>query len=1170
MSQPKPPAPTSSPALTPRQMRDRIVEFLRKELVGPDPVDGCRQPNGEEILITEPPRNRYGAGILFPQAARVDQAPEAATPAEAAGPASDPLTGESEEEMEEVAGEAGAAEDLDLSEVSEDPAEAGDDTTSLINAYLPSALGFSCFVQLPTDGLDAEVQAATYAMGKRTYQTKSGETKEGVQYERKPLDLTPVVIASSDLQGSGTVVVRRPVVDKEGKPTGLQVCLVSRQVSDADSPDQRLLTASLVNTLESGGRPENEKCFFQVGLKLRSPDGSACFLEYPERLGEPLHDDDASMALLYSQEKTFAIGHGCSAEWQGTGERMSVIRSEALPTYELKPIVPTAIPDLELRMLDLTDNKNLTKLFGVLDTLGDRYESWIKEQQDRLDDKDFPAVHCPAGERHLENCRICLARYRAGVQLLRDDDTARRAFQLANRAMLEQQLHYQLASEQKRSWRPTGPANKPVAEIDAPVWPDYANPPSGKGSWRPFQLAFIIMNLRSFALPEGDERSIVDLIWFPTGGGKTEAYLGLTAFTIFLRRLCDPENAGTAVLMRYTLRLLTTQQFQRAASLICACERIRRERKDLGSQPITIGLWVGNAVTPGDRSEAIRKLNAMGRKASRDNPFIVLNCPWCGAEMGPVELGKTVRVMGYQQRQSPSPQTVVFRCPDATHACPFSSPEGLPLCVIDEDLYRAPPTLLLGTVDKFAMLPWRPEARTLFGIGAGQAISPPDLIIQDELHLISGPLGSMVGHYETVIQELCSREIDGHHVGPKIIASTATICRAAEQCHALYNCGTDRVFLFPPQALRAGDSFFAQEDRSADGRLYVGVHASALPSHTTAQVRTLSALLQAPPSSSRVSAERDPYWTLITYFNSLRELGQAATLIRADIREHLNAMWQRKGIQKQEDYDPRRFINSALELTSRMPSTEIPESLARLFQPYAPGSDERPVDICLATIMISVGVDVPRLGLMAVIGQPKTTSEYIQATSRVGRSSKGPGLVVTIYNPAKPRDRSHYERFRSYHAAIYRWVEPTSVTPFAAPVRSRALHALVVALVRYLGTEANRKGPNPFPDEELIERIKAVIDRRVQGVDPDEEALTDQLLEDRLRRWQNILPATYGNFGPPPESIPLMFPAGSEPQPKWGNAALPTPTSMRNVDATCSAMMCREYPDGDVTKENQK
>ncbi|HEX3658543.1 MAG TPA: helicase-related protein [Pirellulales bacterium] len=1150
-------------------MRDRIVEFLRKELIGPDPIDGCRQQNGEEILIAEPPRNRYGAGVLFPQAAKIEQAAEAVTQAETLGTVVDPVNEETEEQLEELSSEAGTTDDLDLSEISEDPADASDYTTSLINAYLPSALGFSCFVLLPSEGLAADIQAATYTTAKRTYQTRSGESKEGVQYERTPLAIPPLLIASSELRGTGTVIVRRDVVDKVGKPTGLQICLVSRPVADADLPDQRLLTASLVNTLESGGRPENEKCFFQVGLRIRDSNGTACFLEYPERQGEPLHDDDASMNLLYSQEKTFAIGHGCSAEWEGDGEAITAIRSEVMPAYELKPIIPAALPGLELRMLDLADVQNPDHLFIVLDELGDRYEAWITGQQNRLDDNGFPESYRPAGERHLNNCRTCLARFRAGTQLLRDDNTVSLAFRLANRAMLEQQLHYQLASEKKRSWRAAGPTNNPVAEIDAPVWPDYKNPQGGKGAWRPFQLAFIVMNLRSLAIPDDEERSIVDLIWFPTGGGKTEAYLGLTAFTIFLRRLREPANAGTTVLMRYTLRLLTTQQFQRAASLICACERIRRERSDLGNQPISIGLWVGNSVTPGDRTDAIRKLNAMGREASRENPFIVLNCPWCGAEMGPTELGKITRVMGYQHRQAPAPQTVVFRCPDVSHDCPFSGTSGLPLCVIDEDLYRTPPTLLVGTVDKFAMLPWRPEARTLFGIGIGST-APPELIIQDELHLISGPLGSMVGQYETIIQELCSKEINGQYIRPKIIASTATICRAAEQCHALYNCGSDRVFLFPPQALRGGDSFFALEDQAADGRLYVGVHASALPSHTTAQVRTLSALLQGPPSSSRIAAERDPYWTLISYFNSLRELGQAATLIRADIREHLNAMWQRKGIQKQTDHDPRRFINSALELTSRMPSTEIPESLGRLFQPYDPGRDERPVDICLATNMISVGVDVPRLGLMAVIGQPKTTSEYIQATSRVGRSARGPGLVVTIFNPAKPRDRSHYERFRSYHAAIYRWVEPTSVTPFAAPVRSRALHALVVTLVRYLGTEANRGSPNPFPDQELIEHIKEIILRRVRGVDKEEEKLTMQLLDDRLRRWQGILPSNYGTFGPPPIPIPLMYPAGSEPQPSWGNAALSTPTSMRNVDATCSAMMCRDYPNTDTDQENQQ
>jgi len=238
----------------------------------------------------------------------------------------------------------------------------------------------------------------------------------------------------------------------------------------------------------------------------------------------------------------------------------------------------------------------------------------------------------------------------------------------------------------------------------------------------------------------------------------------------------------------------------------------------------------------------------------------------------------------------------------------------------------------------------------------------------------------------------------------------------------------------------------------------------------------MSALLQAPLSiQCQRESDRDPYWTLIGYFNSLRELGHAATLIRADIREHLNAMWLRKGIRKPEgnEMDIRRFIRNAIELTSRISTTEIPESLQKLERSYPPGGDELPVDICLATNMISVGVNVPRLGLMAVIGQPKTTSEYIQATSRVGR--RYPGLVVIIYNAGKPRDRSHYEHFHSYHSGIYRRVEPTSVTPFAAPVRERALHALMVTLVRYLGRAENRDCPQPFPDQDLIDRVTGII-----------------------------------------------------------------------------------------------
>ena len=1117
-------------------MRDQIIDFLRAELIGPDPIPPDVQDNGEEILITDPPRLRYGAGVLFPQGVSAEKSEDVAS-AETTG---------FEVEIEKEEMDIDVKEDSGKRETIED--QSAEEITSLTNSYLPSAIGFSCLTTLPESGFLVEVKAGTYHIEPRKYTTKSGETRTGRQYLRTPLECV-LKVPSSDLDGENIQTWSRSVNDNEGEDANLQVRILSRpwQAGDDGRP-RRLLTVALINCHEPAtGRADNSKCFFQVELRLRADDHSAPFLEYPDREGESLDPEEDSLRLLYRHRKTYAVGHGCAADWHEVDEgRADMVQSDIIPSYEIKPIVPTSFSDLDLKMYDLSTLGDETSIAPMLNSLCDRYEEWIEQQQAAVGETGFPQEFRDAALRHLDDCRECLRRMRSGLGLLQDDSRVRHAFRLANRAMLLQQLHYDLPL---RNW--TIP-NRGSPEIEPVTWPDPAKPPSNLGSWHPFQIAFILMNLRSIAIPEDDERDIVDLIWFPTGGGKTEAYLGLTAFTIFYRRLLSPDDAGTTVLMRYTLRLLTTQQFQRSASLICACEKIRSDMSvELGSDPITIGLWVGGSLTPNNRSNAVSDLSKLSQGKTRENPFIVLQCPWCGSQMGPVRTNNRVRILGYEKTQRPS--TVKFRCYDS--ACDFS--QRLPLEVIDEEIYEAPPTLLIGTVDKFALLPWFPNARALFGIRDGDNVSPPNLVIQDELHLISGPLGSMVGHYETVIDELCSQIKENRKIKPKIIASTATISRAEEQVQSLY---ARNVFLFPPQCLRAGDSFFAEENESSPGRLYAGVHASALPSHVTAQVRVIAALLQA-TLSAQVSSEneRDPYWTLIDYFNSLRELGHAATLIRADIREYLNAMWSRKKIKKTGTFDERRFINQVLELTSRVSSTDIPESLQKLELEYP--SQDRPMDICLATNMISVGIDVSRLGLMAVVGQPKTTSEYIQATSRVGRGH--PGLVIPIYNTGKPRDRSHYEHFRSFHASIYRYVEPTSVTPFAAPVRERALHSLLVALVRYWGRPDTRDRPQPFPDAGLIEKIRSVIEERVTDIDSDERDLTLKYFDELVDRWQSVLPSVYGGFGAPSSDIPLMYPAGYEPLDTWIGRSWPTPSSMRNVDASCEAETIRQYPDPD-------
>ncbi len=1130
----------------PAQVRSRIVDFLRRELIGPDPRPEHESFNGgEEILRPQdPPRLRYSAGVLFPGGARVE-ASETATSEEAEAAESGPPEGDEPQDVT-PAGTGG------------DP----DTTTELevnrANDYLPSAMGLTALVRLPRR-LKIVARAGRY---ERKSETGLGRPDKDGNWQphhwRRPVEPPPLQLECAALLQAGHVT--REVLLESGSPTlRFFLHVYSRPYVHAeDLAHDRIVTFTLINRTDlSGQAPKDAECLFQCEFSVEDVEGSACFLEYPEREGLLDDVEEQSSKLLYRHRRTFAVGHGCAAAWPdaetGAVHRIS---TDTLPAYEMKPVLPREIPGLQLSMAILGDVQNPAGL-DLCDRLAAAYLSWIEEQSITVQAPTFPANHREAAVRHLEQCRDCYQRIIDGIKILRTDGNVHQAFAWMNEAMLLQQLHYDLAANHRRTWSKRGGVLALQSEY---CEPDMTSPPEGKGLWRPFQLAFILMNARSVADRHHPERSVVDLIWFPTGGGKTEAYLGLTAFTLLRRRMLDLDDAGTTVLMRYTLRLLTTQQFQRAASLICACELLRRRHESrLGRTRVSIGLWVGQGVTPNKDSDAVAALNALLR-SGKPNPFVVLTCPWCGAEMGAVELGNAYQAKGYRREG----RKVVFRCEDSS--CEFHDARGLPLLVVDEAIYAEQPTVVIGTVDKFALLPWYPEARALFGIGTPN--SPPDLIIQDELHLISGALGSMVGIYESTIDALCRREDGGRPVHAKIVASTATICRAPQQVQSLY----DRaVFLFPPQGLKAGDSFFAKETSHDDrgnplpGRLYVGVFGAALSSHVTAQVRVMSALLQAVKSITVSSPEAlDPYWTLMAYFNSLRELGHAATLVRADIREHMNAMWDRLGIRKpaagSEEVDRRRFINRDLELTSRIPSDAITDVLQQLFNTYPGSDDRRPVDVCLATNMIQVGLDVPRLGLMTVVGQPKTTSEYIQATSRVGRDTRGPGLVVTVLNPAKPRDRSHFEHFCSYHQSIYRWVEPTSVTPFAVPVRERALHAQVVTLSRYWGDAALRDRPSPPPSDALFARIRDFLLDRIAHVDAEETGLTDEMLNALLQRWRAIQPPIYGHFGPPPQETPLMYPAGSEPRVMWAGRSRPTPSSMRNVDAGCDADVIAQFP----------
>jgi len=592
-------------------------------------------------------------------------------------------------------------------------------------------------------------------------------------------------------------------------------------------------------------------------------------------------------------------------------------------------------------------------------------------------------------------------------------------------------------------------------------------------------------------------------------------------------------------------------------------ESIRRKNiHRLGEREFSIGLWLGKSFTPNKRSDAKKALSKLKRDPKADNPFVIRKCPWCGAQMGPIELKQGAPRRGVPKAQLPTVfgyqeggGTVRFHCPDSS--CDFH--KTLPIYVIDEDIYEKRPDILIGTVDKFAMLAWNSQTRPIFGLDeAGKReFSPPGLVIQDELHLISGPLGSIVGFNEFLIEELCTDRRTGDPKIPKRVCSTVTIRRYAEQVEALY--GRDQVTLFPSPGLDIEDSFFAKYARTNNnqgklksGKIYVGICAPGLGSTQTSQVRVNSALLQAPMQVPE--AERDPWWTLLNFYNSLRELGGSISLLQADIPDYFKVLWQRYGILPGE----KRYLYSVKELTSRLREDEIPKAIEELEKEYV-NKQSYAVDCCLASNIIEVGVDIDRLSLMVVVGQPKSTSQYIQVTGRVGRKWwERPGLVVTIYAASKPRDKSHFEKFHSYHQQLYAQVEPTSVTPFSLPVLERVMHAVMVAYVRQTGNSDLQKSPYPYPDK-ILKDFRLILEKRITRLSKREQTDVLRIFDQRSEEWKGWERTMWDSFANMADDVPLIHLAGSYVNEEWRRYSWPTMMSMRNVDADCQAEVTKGY-----------
>lgn len=938
----------------------------------------------------------------------------------------------------------------------------------------------------------------------------------------------------------------------------------------------RLVSVFLCNEQDPVSQNKDSRWLFQAGFELTAPSGAAVFRGRADSTNALSSVPDAELEettrldMAFRHEVELAVGHGVGVEWQldtagtlGTRVGTAVIprceigRTEA-PDSDQSPHLSGLVTDMKLLA-----QMDLNELVAALAPLADGYREWLGLEVERSSDL---AGHESAVGSALAEARGTADAIEAGIAVLRNSSEALEAFRFANQAMYRQRVHTVAISTRRDG---SGPSlREAVMAADVPA----------HRSWRPFQLAFVLLCLPSLTDPthpdRGSDTALADLLFFPTGGGKTEAYLGLVAYTLAIRRLQGVVGTGdeavdgcggVAVIMRYTLRLLTAQQFQRAATLICAVELLRqlRARTDARYEgtPFRLGMWVGGTVTPNrdqDAAEWVESQRTPGRYfRGAGNPLQLSECPWCGQEL---DAGRDCRYDDGTHR------FLVF-CSDTE--CPFtarrSDGEGLPVITVDSQIYRLLPAFVIATVDKFAQLPWNGALSNLFGrveqrcerhgyrnpdldlrhsshwreadshrqLGdlppaatvAVRRLRPPDLILQDEMHLVTGPLGTMAGLYETSIDRLATWHLDGRTVRPKVIASTATVRRADQQAWSLF---WRRLRVFPPPVLDARRSFFAEQaepTEAAPGRLYLGVcaHGERLKQ---VELRVFASLMAAAQAMYEELGDGglqiDPWMTTVGYFNAIRELAGMRRMAEDELRSKLRRAETTTGLAS------RRAVMLE-ELTSRVSSDDIKAILRRLFDTHDPERDDgtRPLDLLLATNMISVGVDVPRLGAMVVVGQPKATAEYIQATSRVGRTDGGPGLIVTIYNWARPRDMSHYETFTHYHRTFYRRVEPLSVTPFSERALDKGLTGTLVGAIRQRDADWN---PNDSArnlvrhDSRILDHLAAVAERAeaiTRSADAGE--LARSMAERRLDDWDNerhLRP--FLSYGPSPNGVPFL------------------------------------------------
>ena len=1055
--------------VTSARVRERLVETLELDLIGPS---GDGHPLAEEAISgRERPSNWYVTGFLVPTGARPEDRSD-----------------DDEDEVGETPDRAGLAE------------ETSEEGKAKKKSLFPSSIGLSFFAPSEAKQLEVTVRWGDYSQaplemddGKRTEVWKRSPRKETIT----------IGLGSAGeecrVPRSGGLVLHHLERDLGHETRGIGI-----------PPGTRAISLFLVNRRPPPEKSPDTAYAFQAQIEVRAVTP---FVPRSDPQSAGVDEQESRVAdLHYRDAHEYAVGHGVAADWKSGDGVCHRVRTTWMGRAEVERTDADDDHGVELSMRALGTLESGANADLALRPLVERYRAWIQEQRGT-------SATITGDERRqvarqlLDEATGAADRMEQGIHTLETDEDALDAFRVANRCV-ERALHRRLGA-----------------------------PPDGQSQrWRSFQLAFLLLNLPGIVDPSDRHREFVDLLFFPTGGGKTEAYLGLAAFTMVLRRLRNAgtggrEGAGVSVIMRYTLRLLTLDQLGRASGLVCALELEREANPErYGEWPFEIGLWVGKAATPNllgrvgdDGPDTARRRTRKFKSDTRryPPPIPLPHCPWCSTafDADSFDLHPNFK----------NPTEMRIHC--ANVDCDFNGDRSLPIVAVDEPIYRRLPAFLIATVDKFAALPWTGESGALLGgasrydgngyYGAAEPgrgrplprpLPPPDLVIQDELHLISGPLGTMVGLYETAIAALCETGADGAKIHPKIVASTATAGGARDQIQAVF--GRPSTRMFPPPGPDRRDSFFARTRpvTEAPARLYLGLTSPGRNPKVLMR-RVAVALMGA---AQRAWAEAggtkhpqnpaDPYMTLLGYFISLRELGGARRILEEEVQNTLRGIGGRRRIGEEKGpFRDRKRFSEVVELTSRVSTAKVAQARARLQKTFA---DEWPVDCAIATNMISVGLDIQRLGLMMVLGQPKAHAEYIQTTSRVGRDAERPGLVVTLLNIHKPRDRSHYERFRHYHDTFYRSVEPASATPFSTRALDRGLPGALVAWARHAIPSLTPSGGVARISEvrdEIERRLRAIFRDRVgeQPLETTERREHVRRMESRvaelLDTWETVL-----------------------------------------------------------------